>query len=121
MGRLTVLICDSPFHHESVDEALEISREALKQGHSVELFLMMDGVYSAYKKQSGEPFKVEAVHERLKNLVNSGARVNCCRVCMELRGLTEEEIPEGVELSGLFDLSESIAEADTVLTFAGGG
>jgi len=117
MGRLTLLLCDSPFHHESVDEALDIAQEALAQGHSVHLFLMMDGVYAAYTKQSGEPFGVVAPHDRLAELIKAGALVGCCRVCMELRGIREGDIPEGVEVSGLFDLSEAIESADTVLSF----
>ncbi len=120
MAQLTILLCHSPFHHESVDEAIEIGRAALNRGHGLDLFLMMDGVYSAYNKQSGEPFNVEAIHQRLSSLINEGARVVLCRVCAELRGISEENIPKGIEVGGLFDLSESIAESDTVLSFAGG-
>jgi sulfur relay (sulfurtransferase) complex TusBCD TusD component (DsrE family) len=103
-----------------VDEAIEIGRSALAKGHGVEFYLMMDGVYSAYTKQSGEPFKVEAVHSRLTDLMANGGRVVLCRVCAELRGVSEENTPKGVEMGGLFDLSESIGESDAVLTFAGG-
>lgn len=78
---------------------------------------MMDGVYAAYTKQSGEPFGVVAPHDRLTELMKAGARVGCCRVCMELRGIGEGEISEGIEVSGLFDLSESIESADSVLSF----
>ncbi len=112
------MLCDSPFQHESVDEALDIATEALNQGHSVYLFLMMDGVYAAYSKQNGEAFGLAAPHDRLVELLKAGARIGCCRVCMELRGIGEGDIPQGVEVSGLFDLSESIEEADTVLSFA---
>ena len=121
MARLTILLCHSPFHNESVDEAIEIGREALKRGHSLDLYLMMDGVYCAYTKQSGEPFNVEAVYSRLADLMGKGARVVLCRVCAELRGIGEENIPKGVEMGGLFDLSESISESDAVLSFAGSG
>jgi sulfur relay (sulfurtransferase) complex TusBCD TusD component (DsrE family) len=121
MARLTILLCHSPFHHESVDEAIEIGQEALIKGHNLDLYLMMDGVYCAYNKQSGEPFNVEAVYKRLEDLISKGARVVLCRVCAELRGVGEENIPKGIEVGGLFDLSESIAESDAVLSFAGSG
>ena len=90
------------------------------RGTSLDLYLMMDGVYCAYTKQSGEPFNVEAVHARLTDLMAKGGRVVLCRVCAELRGISEENTPKGVEMGGLFDLSESIGESDAVLTFAGG-
>jgi sulfur relay (sulfurtransferase) complex TusBCD TusD component (DsrE family) len=121
MARLTILLCHSPFHHESVDEVIEIGRAALSRGHRLDLYLMMDGVYSAYNRQSGEPFNVEAVYQRLSDLISKGGRIVLCRVCAELRGVSEESIPQGIEIGGLFDLSESIAESDAVLSFAGRG
>jgi uncharacterized protein involved in oxidation of intracellular sulfur len=121
MAHLTILLCHSPFHHESVDEAIEIGRAALSRGHRLDLYLMMDGVYSAYNRQSGEPFNVEAVYQRLSDLISKGGRIVLCRVCAELRGVSEESIPQGIEIGGLFDLSESIAESDAVLSFAGRG
>jgi sulfur relay (sulfurtransferase) complex TusBCD TusD component (DsrE family) len=121
MARLTILLCHSPFHHESVDEAIEIGRATLSRGHKLDLFLMMDGVYSAYNRQSGEPFNVEAVYLRLSDLMEKGGRIVLCRVCAELRGVSEENMPNGIEVGGLFDLSESIAESDGVLSFAGSG
>jgi uncharacterized protein involved in oxidation of intracellular sulfur len=121
MARLTILLCHSPFHHESVDEAIEIGRAALRRGHKLDLFLMMDGVYSAYNRQSGEPFMVEAVYQRLSDLMSKGGRIVLCRVCAELRGISEDNMPRGIEVGGLFDLSQSIAESDAVLSFAGSG
>jgi sulfur relay (sulfurtransferase) complex TusBCD TusD component (DsrE family) len=120
LARLTILLCHSPFHHESVDEAMEIGSAALAKGHEVDLYLMMDGVYCAYTKQSGEPFNVETVHARLTDLMAKGGRVVLCRVCAELRGVSEENTPKGVEMGGLFDLSESVGVSNAVLTFAGG-
>jgi sulfur relay (sulfurtransferase) complex TusBCD TusD component (DsrE family) len=104
-----------------VDEAIEIGRAALVRGHKLDLFLMMDGVYSAYNRQSGEPFNVEAVYQRLSDLMAKGGRVVLCRVCAELRGISEDTTPKGVEVGGLFDLSESMAGSDAFLSFAGSG
>jgi sulfur relay (sulfurtransferase) complex TusBCD TusD component (DsrE family) len=53
--------------------------------------------------------------------MGKGARVVLCRVCAELRGISEENIPKGIEVGGLFDLSESISDSDAVLSFAGRG
>jgi len=121
MARLTMLLCHSPFHNESVDEAIEIGREALARGHSLDIYLMMDGVYCVYNGQSGEPFNVEAVYKRLADLMAEGARVVVCRVCAELRGISEDVTPRGVEVGGLYDLSESISNSDAVLSFSGRG
>jgi sulfur relay (sulfurtransferase) complex TusBCD TusD component (DsrE family) len=119
MARLTILLCNSPFHHESVDEVIEIGRATLARGHDLDLYLMMDGVYCAFTKQSGDLFNVEAVQTRLTDLIAKGGKVVLCRVCAELRGISEENTPKGVEMGGLFDLSESLGESDAILTYAG--
>lgn len=119
-GKLLILLTDSPFQHESVDHAIEISRAAVRKGHGVCVYLMMDGVYDPVKAQNGEPFNTSSVSERFSELVREGVEVSTCRVCMELRGLGAEDLPEGVDIGGIFDLSEMSAEADVILSLVGG-
>jgi sulfur relay (sulfurtransferase) complex TusBCD TusD component (DsrE family) len=38
---------------------------------------------------------------------------------MELRGVTVEMLPSGVDIGGVFDLGEMISEADVVLSMTG--
>ena len=121
MGRMLILLCESPFQHEAVDNALEITRVALAKGHQVDVYLMMDGVYNPLKSQSGEPFQVDSVSRKIRELMESGAKFSGCRVCMELRGVSEKDIPEGMDIGGIFDLSELLAEADAVISFTGAG
>lgn len=119
MGRMLILLCESPFQHESVENAVTIAEIALRKGHEVDISLMMDGVYNPVTSQSGLPFNMDSVSDRFKHLVELGANVTGCRVCMELRGVNQEMIPEGVEIGGIFDFSESVAEAEVILSFIG--
>jgi len=119
-GKLLILLADSPFQHESVDHAIEISRAAVRKGHRVSVYLMMDGVYDPVKAQNGEPFNTSSVSERFSELVREGVEVSTCRVCMELRGVGAEDFPEGIDVGGIFDLSEMVAEADVLLSLVGG-
>ena len=114
MGKLLIFLCDSPFQHESVDHSVEIVKKALDKGHKVSIYLMMDGVYNPLITQSGEPFHVESVSERLGELLSKGAKISGCRVCMELRGVNEKNIPIGI------DISEMVGDADVVLNMVGG-
>ena len=118
MARLLLFITESPFQHESIDHALKIAEAALKKGNQVDIFLMMDGVYNPLNTQNGEPFKIESVSKRLTRLSEAGVNITSCRVCMELRGVSDDNITK-VDVGGLFDLSEMISEADTVITFTG--
>jgi sulfur relay (sulfurtransferase) complex TusBCD TusD component (DsrE family) len=117
---VTILLCDSPFQHESVDHAVEIARASLRKGHGVNIYLMMDGVYAPNPGQNGEPFKTRSISERLVGLIEEGARVSTCRVCSEIRGVGDGWMPEGVDVGGIFDLSEMIAESDVFLSFSRG-
>ena len=119
MGRMLILLCESPFQNEAVDHALEISKSALGKGHDVDIYLMMDGVYNPVKSQSGEPFHMDSISDRFKGLIDLGAKVSGCRVCMELRGVTEEMLPEGIDVGGIFDLGEMLSDADIVLSMTG--
>lgn len=116
---MLILLCDSPFQHESVEHAINLSTAALNKGHDVDIYLMMDGVYNPVKSQSGEPFHMESISNRFKELLEYGASISGCRVCMELRGVTQEMIQEGIEIGGIFDLGEMIAEADVILSMTG--
>lgn len=119
MGKMLILLCDSPFQNESVDNALALTRAAIKKGHEVDIYLMMDGVYNPLTSQSGEPFHMESISDQMKKIIDKGVHISGCRVCMELRGVTQKDIPEGVEIGGIFDLSEGIAEADVVISITG--
>jgi sulfur relay (sulfurtransferase) complex TusBCD TusD component (DsrE family) len=119
MGRMMILLCETPFQNETVDQVLEISKTALLKGHEVDIYMMMDGVYGPVTSQSGEPFHMESVSDRFKELVELGANISGCRVCMELRGVKQEMLPDGIDIGGIFDLGEMVAEADVVLSMTG--
>lgn len=119
MGRMLILLCETPFQNESVDHALNLSKTAIAKGHDVDIYLMMDGIYGPVTSQSGEPFHMESISDRFKELVNLGASISGCRVCMELRGVNQEMLPGGVDIGGIFDFGEMVAEADVILSMTG--
>jgi sulfur relay (sulfurtransferase) complex TusBCD TusD component (DsrE family) len=117
--RLLIFLCDSPFHNESVEKVIQISSAAVKKGKKVNIFLMMDGIYTPLLSQSGAPFNIQSISEQLQNLISKGVKIIACGSCMELRGITEDMIPEKVSAGGLFDLSNMITESDVILNFVG--
>jgi len=119
MGRMLILLCESPFHHEGVEHAIKLTRKTIEKGHKVDIYLMMDGVYNPMISQNGDPFHMESISDQIKKLVEMGAEISGCRVCMELRGISKDDLPPGIDIGGIFDLSDSIAEADVVLSLTG--
>jgi sulfur relay (sulfurtransferase) complex TusBCD TusD component (DsrE family) len=117
MGKLLMILCDSPFQSERVMHVIEISKAAIKLGHRVSIFLFMDGVYNMLETQRGEVFKVNSITEELATLAKMGARIMCCKLCSELRGLGGSMKPDFVEDTGVGELNEEYSDSDAVLSF----
>jgi tRNA 2-thiouridine synthesizing protein D len=92
---------DSPFQHESAEQVYEIAQTAIRKGHEVNIFMMMDGVYNLISSQKSESLNMKTISERLSDLIEKGVKVTICRVCMELRGLEEKLLPSGSDVGGI--------------------
>lgn len=119
MGNLLIILCDTPFQSDRVDHALKIAEVALKKDHRVSIFLFMDGVYNMLNTQDGAPFNVVASSQRLSELMDRGAKIFCCKLCKILRGIEDSLIPFGIQVSGVSELNDLIADSDAVLSFMG--
>lgn len=119
MGKLLIILCDTPFQSERVDHALRVAEAAIERGHNVSFYLLMDGIYNLIMSQSGEAFRLIPISRRFKELMLKGVKVTCCKLCMDLRGIEKTLIPEGAVAGKISDLSEEISEADSVLSFTG--
>lgn len=116
---LLILLFDSPYQHDSAEQAYEIASAALRKGHKVNIFLMMDGVYNPVIYQNAETFRIRSISEKLVELIDRGARVTMCRVCAEVRGVTDEIIPESLDVGGIYDLADMVSESDVIINFIG--
>ena len=79
----------------------------------------MDGVYNMTLTQDGAPFKMQSVAHRLQGLMDKGVEVYCCKLCKILRGITDEMMSPDIQASGIAELNDLIAEADSVISFMG--
>ncbi|MBS7269775.1 MAG: DsrE family protein [Candidatus Freyarchaeota archaeon] len=116
---LLILLFESPYQHDSAEHAYEIARAALRKGHKVNIFLMMDGVYNPLTSQNAENLRARAVSDKLSELISMGARVTMCRVCAEVRGVLDEMLLEGVDVGGIYDLADMVAESNVTISFIG--
>jgi sulfur relay (sulfurtransferase) complex TusBCD TusD component (DsrE family) len=119
MKKILIILCETPFHSDKVDQSINIAEAAIKLDHTVSIFLFMDGVYNMTSTQDGAPFKIQSVSQRLQDLIEKGAAVYCCKLCKILRGITDEMISPDIQASGIAELNDLIAEADAVISFMG--
>ena len=114
---MLIIIHDPPYGSEKPYQALRLAGALLKIEPDVELtvYLTADAVLGAKKGQS-TPAGYYSIESMLKPVLQRGA-VMACRTCLEARGLTREELLEGVVSTTLGELAELTLEADRVLVF----
>jgi sulfur relay (sulfurtransferase) complex TusBCD TusD component (DsrE family) len=120
LGRILLILGDTPFQSERVAHVINLSTAALRMGHQVSIFLFMDGVYNMLPTQRGDIFQVNSITDELAGLSKMGARIMCCKLCSEIRGLGGSIKPDFVEVTGVGELNDEYTDSDAVLSFIGG-
>jgi uncharacterized protein involved in oxidation of intracellular sulfur len=108
---------DAPYGSERPYQALRLADAMLQVEEDVELtvYLTADAVLCAKKGQQ-TPDGYYNIERMLKPILRRGT-VMACRVCMAARGVTEDELVDGVLQTRLGDLAQLTFEADKVLVY----
>jgi tRNA 2-thiouridine synthesizing protein D len=109
----TVIIGDGPYTKERPFTMLRFAYAALLEEHKINIFLVEDGIFVGKKNQN--PSTHDNVEKWMKDVISEGANVKACGVCMKARGLTEDELIDGIEKSTMHGLVEICEEADNVM------
>ena len=112
-----IVINDGPYGSERPYNALRIAA-ALSGREDVEVrvFLIGDGVGCAVAGQQ-LPDGYYHVDRMTRLLLNHNGTVGCCGTCLDARGLTEEQLVEGVRRSTMEELADWVLWADRNLVF----
>ena len=109
----TIIIADGAYASERPYTMLRFAYTALLEEHKINIFLVEDGVFVGKKNQ--EPASYDNVGKWMKDVIEEGANVKACGVCMKARGLSQDEFIDGIEKTTMNTLVEMCAEADNVL------
>ncbi|MEO2241272.1 MAG: DsrE/DsrF/TusD sulfur relay family protein [Euryarchaeota archaeon] len=112
---ITVIISEAPYGRERAYSALRFALTALLEGEDVRIFLIEDGVYVA--KEGQDPDEMPDHLELLRQCIEQGAEVKACGPCSKARGITEDDLIDGVELATMHDLVSWVRESDNVIFF----
>ena len=110
MAKLGFLLTLGPFQFENWETAVNIADAALDQGHQVQMFFYLDGIYNPNKNQTFPDLPV-IPKDRFAALQKKGAKIICCGVCVRARGQKGEDYTEGVKVGGLPDFAEMVGVA----------
>lgn len=115
--KIAIQVMVPPYTNEDLDSALAIAETALDRGHEVSLFLFSDSVLAANAKV--KPVRSDRnIPKHMEMLIaEKGLHVDICGICMEYRGLLEEDIVPGSSPSGLPELAALVYTADRFINF----
>jgi len=109
----TVVIGDGPYTKERPFTMLRFVYTALLDGHRANIFLVEDGIFVGKKNQ--EPANYDNIGKWMADIIEEGAEVAACSVCMKARGISEGELMEGISVSTMHGFVDMCVEADNIL------
>lgn len=124
MASMTVVVGEPPYGKERLYTTLRFVMAALAAGHTVNLFIFEEAIFVAKKGQKPPELPGLLEHdampnceEMLKTALKQGVKVKICGVCAAERGLRQEEVVEGAEISTIHNLVEWVVTTDKVVIF----
>lgn len=116
MATIGFLLTAAPLQTEHPETAFRIAEAALDKGHDVQMFFYLDGVYNPNQCQTFPDLAVMP-HDRVRTLLDKGAKIVACGICVNARGLQNgRDYVEGVVVGGLPDFAEIVSESDRLIS-----
>lgn len=110
---ITIVVSSGPYTHERSYTALRLALTSLVQGLKVNIFLVEDGIFVAHKGQS--PKEYANAMEWLQKALGEGAKLRVCGICCVGRGIKQEDLIDGAEITTMEGLVEWIEESDQTI------
>jgi len=109
----TVVIGNGAYTSERPYTMLRFAYTALLDGHKINIFLVEDGIFVGKKNQ--DPTTYDNVGKWMTDVIQEGANIKACGVCMKARGLMDEELMDGISKTTMHGFLEMCEEADNIL------
>lgn len=115
---ILILINDAPYGTEKAYNALRLAMAIQKDYPAVQvnIFLMADAVACALPGQN-TPQGYYNIERMMKSVVDKGAKVKACGTCADARGIKNQHLIQGVEMSNMAELAQWSVDAGKVFTF----
>ncbi|MFQ5761819.1 MAG: DsrE/DsrF/TusD sulfur relay family protein [Candidatus Bathyarchaeia archaeon] len=112
---LTIALLRGPYSSDNAELALHLARKTKEKGHTVNVFLYIDGVWNAHSDQN--PQNQPNIAQLLNETRQAGVDIKVCVRCGKARGLKEQDILPELPFVMIHQLTQWVAESDKVLTF----
>lgn len=116
MERITLVVNEGPGSVRAWN-AMRLAAGLMAEKFEIFMFLLHDGTYCAKRGQNPIPGLAELnMEKKIRELMDYGVKVMCCSVCADARGITSNDVIEGVPIASIVDLAKSIAVSKHVIT-----
>ena len=111
------ILNDAPYGSERTYNGMRLAGAlARSKEHTVQVYLMGDAVSAAHRHQ-----KVPAGHYNMESLLQAlaghGSAIGVCGSCMDARGISADDLVEGVRRGNLDELAAWSVAVDKVIVF----
>lgn len=114
--KILSLLHDAPLANEKAYNAFRIARHLQKEGHSVFVYLIADGVFCALRDQKTAAGAVN-VEAMVQEIISGGGQVKMCTSCGNSRGISSSPLIPGAEWTNLKTLTDWMLECDKVISY----
>lgn len=115
--KLTILILDGPYNHQSSDSAYHFIQAALKKNHEITgIFFYNDGVLNVTRLME-PPQDDRHISKRWSEVGSQGIDIVVCIAAANRRGITADIVAENTRISGLGQLANMVQNSDRLVTF----
>lgn len=115
--KFTILVHEGPYNHQASDSAYNFTKAAIDKGHEIErVFFYHDGVHNAIATAE-PPTDDRNIYKRWSELGKSGVDIVICIAAAKRRGLRDDNIMDGMRISGLGQLADAILATERLVTF----
>ncbi|NQV84364.1 MAG: sulfurtransferase complex subunit TusD [Rhodospirillales bacterium] len=113
-----ILVNEGPFTHQASDSAYQFASAALKKGHEItRVFFYHDGVNNSTKLADPPSDDRSLVKLWSEMAEKHGVELIVCVAAAMRRGINDDVLEAGFQISGLGQLIEAGIEADRLVTF----
>ncbi|OPY29135.1 MAG: DsrE/DsrF-like family protein [Methanocella sp. PtaU1.Bin125] len=112
---ITIIIGDAPYGTERAFSALRFVLAALLQELNVNIFLIENGVYTGMNKQAPADYPSDS--NLLIDAIGKGAVVKACMPCCKARGITLDDLVDGIQMGTINDLVGFVVNSDRTIFF----
>jgi len=109
----TIVIGSGAYTSERPYTMLRFAYTSLLEGHKINIFLVEDGVFVGKKNQN--PSSYDNIEKWLGDVIEEGGIIKACGVCIKARGVSTEELIEGIEITSMNGFVDMCVQADNIL------